>query len=427
MSIKKVKISLAETEQFSKLLLDYLNGDRALRSFYSYEPKIDSFRQVIDDKSIENTNRDLLVSVLKEQYVKITDQELQKTNIDLLLKKNTFTVCTGHQLCLFTGPLYFIYKIITTINLAETLKKNYPKYNFVPVYWMASEDHDFEEIQSINLFGKKLLWNNKEAKGAVGMLNTDSMSSVIAELKQILGESENSKKLIQLFSDAYLKHINLADATRYLVHQLFADYGLVVVDGNDARLKYEFSEIFKDDILNSNNYKLVNQTIIELEKLDVKAQVNPREINCFYMIDYLRERIIFDNQKYKVQNTDIEFTKEELLDELKNHPEHFSPNVVLRPLYQQKILPNLAYIGGPAEIAYWLEFKKMFNNHNINFPVLIPRNFAMLTDENANQQIQKLGFNFTDLFKNVDVLIKKFLSNNSNSELSLKVQEEKLS
>ncbi len=436
MTFKKSKITLAQTGQFSKLFLDYINGDDILRKFYSYEPKIESFQRVIDDKSKENTNRSLLVTVLNEQYSKITNRELQNTNIELLLLKNTFTVSTGHQLCLFTGPLYFIYKIISTINLSETLKKNFPEYNFVPVYWMATEDHDFAEIQSINLFGKKISWNNTEAKGSVGKLKTDSLKTLIGELKQLIGDSENSNELVQLFSDAYLKHSNLVDATRYLVHQLFADYGLVTLDGNDVRFKNEFSEIIKDDILNNTNFKLVGQTISELEKIDFKAQVNPREINCFYMIDNLRERIIHiynstleegRREVFNVLNSSITFTKDELLDELKNHPERFSPNVVLRPLYQQKILPNLAYIGGPSEIGYWLEYKRMFDHHKINFPVLMPRNFALLTDEKTNQQIQKFGFTINELFKDVDVLIKEFVNKNASFDLSLKEQEEKIS
>ncbi|MES2396686.1 MAG: bacillithiol biosynthesis cysteine-adding enzyme BshC [Bacteroidota bacterium] len=434
-TLKKSKIPLAETGQFSKLFLDYIKGDSVLRKLYAYEPKVESFQQVIDDKLKENTNRPLLVTVLREQYSTIEACDLQKTNINLLLNKNAFTVCTGHQLCLFTGPLYFIYKIISTINLSETLKKNYPEYNFVPVYWMASEDHDFAEVQSINLFGKKVSWDT-DAKGAVGKLKTDSLNLVIDELKQILGESENSKELIQLFTDAYLKHSNLADATRYMVHQLFADHGLVILDGNDSRLKNEFSEIIKDDIINNINYKLVNETISELENAGFKAQVNPREVNCFYMIDNLRERIehvhntsLEEGRRdvFNVVNTSITFTKDELLKELIDHPERFSPNVVLRPVYQQKILPNLAYIGGPGELAYWLEYKRMFDHHNINFPVLIPRNFVLLTDEKTNQQIQKLGFTINELFKDVDVLIKEFVNKNANSELSLKEQEEKIS
>lgn len=436
MILSKEKIKLSETGLFSKLIIDYVNESDVLRDFYSYQPKLESFRKVINEKSAEKINRPLLVSVLKEQYAEILNCKLQQANIDLLLNNSTFTICTGHQICLFTGPLFFIYKIISAINLAETLKKNYPENNFVPVYWMASEDHDFEEIQSINLFGKKISWDNKEANGAVGKLKTKSLNVVIDELKQILGESENSNKLIQIFREAYLGKENLADATRYLIHKLFASYGLVIIDGNDVRLKSEFSEIIKDDIINHSNYKLVNQTIAEFEEKGFKAQVNPREINCFYMIDNLRERIeqIHDltleegrRDVFKVLNTAIVFTKNELLNELKNHPERFSPNVVLRPVYQQKLLPNLAYIGGPGEIAYWLEYKKMFEYHNINFPVLVPRNFAVLTDDRTNLQMQKFGFTMIDIFKNIDLIIKEFVNKNASINLSLKDQEEKIS
>lgn len=412
MAFTKSKIELAETRQFSKLIIDYINGDNSLRPFYTYEPKIESFKKVIGDKGKELINRGVLVEVLKSQYQK---SNIQHPNLNLLLDKNTFTVCTGHQLCLFTGPLYFIYKIISTINLSETLKENYPDFNFVPVYWMASEDHDFEEVSSINLFGKKVSWTNSEAKGAVGRLKIDSLNSVIEEIKQILGDSQNAIELIQLFNDAYLKHSNLADATRYLVHHLFGEYGLVILDADDVQLKHEFSEIIKDDILNNTNYKIVNQTISELEKKGVKPQVNSREINCFYLTDGDRVRI----EKNK-------FTSETLTLELKKHSERFSPNVVLRPLYQQKILPNLAYVGGPGEIAYWLEYKAMFDHHKIIFPVLIPRNFALLSDKKINQQIQKLGFTLADIFKDTDGLLKEFVSKNSTSELSLKEQELKL-
>ncbi len=408
MTLKKQHISFEETKQFSKLFLDYINGESELRKFYSYVPDIDSFKQAIEDKSKENTNRQLLVDVLKEQYSKLPINSQSISDINLLLDKNTFTVCTGHQLCLFTGPLYFIYKIISTLNLAEALKKKYPKNNFIPVYWMASEDHDFEEISSINLFGKKVKWNFN-SNGAVGRLNPSSLNIVIDELKQILGESANANELIQLFTDAYLKHVTISDATRYMVHQLFSKYGLVILDADDSRLKAEFLDITKDDISNNTNYKIVNSTIAELEKIGHKSQVNPREINVFKLSENNRVRI------ETASNETLNYKADE-----------YSPNVVLRPLYQQKLLPNLAYVGGPGEIAYWLEYKTMFEHHKINFPVLMPRNFALLSDEKAEQQMQKLGLSKADLFKDIDQLIKEFVSKNATSDLSLKDQEEKL-
>jgi len=453
MPFEKSKITLTETGQFSNFFLDYISKSNLLRGFYAYEPSIEVFDKVIEDKVKENINRLLLVTVINEQYAKIKNCELQKKNTALLLNNNTFTVATGHQLCLFTGPLYFIFKIITTINLSESLKIRYPQYNFVPIYVMASEDHDFEEINKVNLFGKKIIWDNKNTesfkgntgdlkfnetannivgKGPVGKLNTESIKFLIDELSEILGESENALELIQLYKESYLNNENLADATRHLVHHLFSQYGLVIMDSNDKRLKNEFSDIIKDDIINHSNYKIVKQTIHNLEQIGVKAQANPREINCFYMIDNLRERIEYNNISnpqntgegvFKVLNTAITFTSEELIEEINNYPERFSPNVILRPVYQQKILPNIAYVGGPGEIAYWLEYKNMFDFHNINFPVLIPRNFALLTNKKIELQLQKLGFTFPDLFKNMDVLIKEFVINNASSDLSFKEQE----
>ena len=408
MSLKKSTLKLADTKQFSKLMMDYINGNENLRSFYSYTPVIDSFREVIEDKSKESINREVLVEVLSSQYGKSSIKHPDAI-IQSLLDKNTFTVCTGHQLCLFTGPLYFIYKIITTINLAEELKKKYPAYNFVPVYWMASEDHDFDEIKSIHLYGQMLSWYMHTAKGPVGRLETGTLDVMINELKKILGESANANELMELFSDAYLKHSNLADATRYLVHTLFDGYNLLILDADDARLKNEFLDIMKDDIKNNTNYKIVNKSIDELKQAGYDAQVNPREINLFDISGNDRVR--------------IEKSTEETLNIA---PENYSPNVVLRPLYQQKILPNLAYVGGPGELAYWLEYKAMFDHHKINFPVLIPRNFAMMMDEKSAQQMKKLGITIIDLFKDTEILIKEMVTRNSSADLSLKQEEEQL-
>ncbi len=406
MRAKKHTIPFADTNQFSKLFLEYINGENNLRPFYSYAPHIDSFKKAIEDKGRENINRELLVDVLTAQYAKLKNADISLNNIQLLLNDTTFTVCTGHQLCLFTGPLYFIYKILSTINLAEALKSNYPEQDFVPVYWMASEDHDFDEIRSVHLFGKTVSWNN-DSKGAVGRMNPTTISGVIDELKQILGESENARSLIQLFSEAYLNHHTLAVATRYLVHQLFAQYGLVILDADDARLKETFTDILRDDIVNNTNFKLVNATLTELEKIGHKAQVNPREINVFKLTDIDRVRI------EKANPETLAYASGD-----------YSPNVVLRPLYQQLILPNLAYIGGPGEIAYWLEYKAMFDYHKINFPILMPRNFALLSDEKTSQQLHKLGLSSDGLFKDVEYLIKDFIS--KNSDFSLTEQEQTL-
>ena len=301
-------------------------------------------------------------------------------NCQLLLKDDTYTVCTGHQLCLFTGPLYFIYKIISTINLAEELKKKYSTYNFVPVYWMASEDHDFDEVNHINLFGKKIEWKRKPG-GPVGKFSTAGIGEVISELKSVLGDSKNASELISLFENAYVNHSDYASATRYLIHELFGKYGLVILDADDNRLKNEFREIIRDDIFNHSNFKLVNETIAQLKNNGYDSQVTPKEINFFLLSKKFRGWI--DSEKIKSE-------PEEWKKKLVEKTERFSPSVVTRPLYQQKILPNLAYVGGPAEISYWLEYKAMFDHHKIFFPVLMPRNFVHIdNDETSETEIFK--------------------------------------
>jgi bacillithiol biosynthesis cysteine-adding enzyme BshC len=389
--------------------MDYITNSDKVKLFFQEHIYKTNFQSYFNTTSFDGIDRPTLVNALNRQSLLVKNSsELSKQNISLLESTFAYTVTTGHQLCLFTGPLYFIYKIVSTINLCKALKVEFPDKNFVPVYWMASEDHDFEEINHVNVFNKKVIWSSPQ-NGPVGDFKTEGLVKVIAELKTILGENENAKALISLFEEAYLKHGSLADATRYLVNELFGEYGIVILDGNDKALKGLFKEEFKADIFTNKSFGLVNQLISELTK-NYSAQVNPREINVFYKAEGIRERIerVADNE-YKVLNTELSFSKTELENIIDSTPEMLSPNVVLRPLYQQKILPNIAYVGGPGELAYWLEFKELFKSYHINFPILIPRNFAMIIDKGTKQKIEKFDLSLQDIFSDGEVLVKQFI------------------
>ncbi|SMO33176.1 bacillithiol biosynthesis cysteine-adding enzyme BshC [Solitalea koreensis] len=414
-------IDYKHTGYFSKTVTDYLANANNHSPFYKYQPTLDSFSQIIIDKSKENIDRKTLVEVLKRQYKSIGHGPWTMV-IESLQYENTFTVTTGHQLCLFTGPLYFIYKIVTTINLAESIQKANPGCKIVPIYWMATEDHDFAEINHINLFGKQIEWKEEDAKGATGRLNTTTLQQVIEELTPILGESDHAKELADLFNTAYLKHANLADATRYLVNVLFGKYGLVILDGDDPSLKKQFAPIVKQDILEQHSNRLITETNTELEKSGINVQVNPREINFFYLENNLRERLSFEKGKYTVLNTDLRFSKEELEQEIDNYPEKFSPNVVMRPLYEEVILPNLAYVGGGAEVNYWMELKSVFDHYKVNFPVLILRNSAMIVDEISHKRLEQLNLTAKDLFTETNKLIDCFVKQQSTNELNLDIE-----
>ena len=409
MLFTKQTLPIKETNLFTDLFTDYINDSEKVKPFFQSHIYQTDFETYLNGTSFEKTDRTVLVDALKAQSLLVKNTgELSQKNIDTLTKQTTYTVTTGHQLCLFTGPLYFIYKIASVINLATILKSKFPDKDFVPVYWMASEDHDFEEINHVNVFNKKVIWNSSQT-GSVGDFSTEGLAEVIAELKTILGENDTATSLITLFETAYLKHTTLADATRYLVNELFGEFGIVILDGNDKALKALFKEEFKADMFENKSVALVNQSIKELSK-HYSAQVNPREINVFYKTDGIRERIeCVAPERYAVVNTELSFSKAELENMIETTPEKFSPNVVLRPLYQQKILPNIAYVGGPGELAYWLEFKALFESYKINFPILMPRNFAMIVDKGTKQKMQKFDLSFQDLFSEGDVLVKQFI------------------
>ncbi len=426
----KVKnIPYKNTGYFSSLMRDYLDEKDVLQSFYGRFPSIENFKEQIEEKAstYPSVNRTILFNALTNQYVNVNTSKYTQDNISLLRDDNTFTVVTGHQLNLFTGPLYFLYKIISTINLTKQLKKEYPEYNFVPVYWMATEDHDFEEINYFNFKGKKIQWNI-EASGGVGRLNTSGLEQVFNALSNSVGGGVNSDELKSLFEEAYLNNSNLTNATRFLANKLFGAYGLVIVDGDDRKLKTLQIPFVKEDLFSHTAQSKIEETIKNLTSIsnDYKIQVNPREINYFYLIDGTRERIIEKEDRYFVNNTSISFSKEEIVIELESFPERFSPNVVARPLFQEVVLPNLCYIGGGGELAYWLELKSYFKSQKISFPIVLLRNSVLLISEKQSEKLQKLNISIEDLFLKQNNLVNKKIREISNIDIDFSEQKKHL-
>ena len=422
-------ISFRDTNYFSSLICDYLDERQGLQPFYNRFPKIEDFKAQIEEKesSYDKKSRDVLVTALKKQYIGIEASKATLDNIELLQQSNTFTITTGHQLNLFTGPLYFLYKIISTINLTKELTATYPKYNFVPIYWMATEDHDFDEINYFNFIGKKVKWN-REASGGVGELDLEGLDKVFDTFSKELGQGENANFLKELFKNAYLNHENLADATRYIANELFKDLGLVVIDANDRELKRLFIPYVKEELLNQTSYKAVSKTNQKINELpsNYKIQVNPREINLFYLKDGLRERIVFENDVYKVLDTNISWSKSELLQHLDENPECFSPNVIMRPLYQEVILPNLCYIGGGGELAYWFQLKSYFEIVKVPFPMLLLRNSVLITTKKQTKKLDKLGVSTKDLFYKQNDLVRQQVKRLSVIDIDFSPQKEHL-
>jgi bacillithiol biosynthesis cysteine-adding enzyme BshC len=255
--------------------------------------------------------------------------------------------------------------------------------------------------------------------GATGRIEPASIEGTLRDYIKALGISDNSEKLSKLLEEAYLKNDTLAEATRFLVHSLFAEYGLVIVDADDKELKSLFAATIKEDIFGQKSFEAINATSESLEKEGFKTQVHSREINFFYLEDNFRERIVFEDGKWQVLNSEKSFDEASLRQEIEQHPERFSPNVVMRPLYQEIILPNLAYIGGGAEIVYWLQLKKNFEQYGVDFPILIPRNSALITTESFSNKLCRLKLCVRDIFKSTDSLKKEWVLSNTEQDLSL--------
>ena len=374
------KIGLNKIPLLSKIANDYLFNSESFSEFISATPDLSSFESRI--KTRQSINRDVLVEELLIQNKKAPKKAIN--NIELLRKETTFTVTTGHQICLFTGPLYSIYKIISTLNLTKSLKQKYPEHDFVPVFWMATEDHDFEEINHVNIFDKKITWNTNQS-GPVGRFSTTDMIPFLEEIEETIG-SELSRTLINFYKSSS----NLAIAHNKMINHLFGEEGVVVIDADSEKLKREMISIFKNELTKQNTFEKVEEQSEKLLTKGFGKQVTPREINLFYQKDGLRERITEEDKSYQILNTELVFTQEEILEELDKHPERFSPNVVMRPIYQEKILPNLAYIGGPGELAYWFQLKSAFEVNSIDFPILVLRNMALIVKENISKKINFL-------------------------------------
>ena len=415
----KKQIDLKKTKVYSDFVFDFLNENKTLKDFYNLSFDIKNFKKQLDmKKSFPLLKRNILVKELMSQYSDIEDKKVLN-NINLLSKESTFTITTGHQLNILTGPIFFIYKIISIINLCLELKKKYPKNNFLPVFWLASEDHDFEEISEVYFRDKKINYLTK-SKGSVGRMKLDDFSAFLDEIFKFFHTNNLAKRIKKIITSAYKDKSTLASATRSLIHQLFGDKGLIIIDPDSRNLKKMFASYMEDELINNTCEKFVNKTIKSIKEVyseKYTPQVNPREINLFHLDVNSRERIIIKDTKYIL--SDKKLSEKEMLKELYKNPENFSPNVLMRPLYQEVILPNLCYIGGPSEMSYWLQLKGFFDYHSIVFPIINPRASVLLITPKMRKKINKYLINENEFFLKKNEFINLNIKKHSDVDINL--------
>lgn len=406
---KITSIPFLEIESIPQLIKDFLT-----QKIPGFEEKIFDLKNIKEQfeekaQSFSSESRKTLVEVIAAQYHDFQLTSEQRENLQDLNLKSTFTVTTGHQLNLFTGPVFFIYKILQTIKLAKFLQEHFPENHFVPIFWLASEDHDFEEI---NHFKTEDNFYEIKAKsgGAVGKILVED-DFFISQFEEEFEDAVFGTELILILKRAYKKGNSLAEATRTIVQELFAEFGLLVIDGDNRHLKEQMTEIFKDELLHQALVSSTAEKVAFLSEKYGKVQVNPREINLFYLSE-TRDRIAFEDHKYIIVDRNQSFTESELITELHDFPERFSPNALLRPVYQEMVLPNIAYIGGNAEIMYWLELKDYYEKINLPFPILIPRRSMLMVREKTLNKAEKLGLTLPDFFKNFAEITKDIILDN---------------
>lgn len=418
-------ISYGTTGAFSKLVTDYISGNEMLQPFYKHPVSTEGIKAAIAQRKQYPTNRKLLVDALTQQYAAVTPSDKVKANIEKLLAENTFTITTAHQPNILTGPLYFIYKILHAVKLAEILSQQITDASFVPVYYMGSEDADLDELGHVFINGEKQVWQTDQT-GAVGRMKADK--ALIKLIDGIAGQVTvlpYGNEIISLMKECYTEGSTIEQATFKLVHALFADFGLLVLLPDSPVLKTAFIPVIEKELTTQFSHRIVAETA-KAFPADYKVQASGREINMFYLLEGSRDRIEIDHSQFTIHNTTTQFTAAEIKEELHQHPERFSPNVILRPVFQETILPNIAFIGGGGELAYWMELKNVFAAVNVPYPVLVLRNSFLLLQEKHIADTKKLGFDSTALFKNETALLNELVKRDSTVQLSLEKEKQTL-
>ena len=417
MAYRYSHIPAQATGYFSRLVTDYLAHQEGITPFFRFDWGSKGLDEAIDARSNYPVNRQILTDSLSRQYADLQKHEKVEKNLALLAQDNTYTICTAHQPNLLTGYLYFVYKILHAVKLADELNIAHPDKNFVPVYYMGSEDNDIEELGVFKFRGQKYVWDGDGQSGAVGRMNTAGLKKMLNDLFKLFGPpGKDAERLQELFTQAYLKHKTVGAATQYLVNELFGRFGVIVLDPDDTALKSTYIPVMEDELLKQSSSPILAKQIALLGA-NYKIQAHPREINLFYLADQIRERIEKkDDHTWVVLNTDISWNKEQLLAELHAHPERFSPNVMLRGLYQETILPDVAFIGGGAEVAYWMQIKTLFEHYNGFFPCIYLRQSVMIMNAPQEKLQHDLEFSLEEIFQKEEELIKLYVARYSTSD-----------
>ena len=423
-------IPFSSLPSYSDLFLNYISNYQSLGKYFEYNYCSDAdLLKCAEMKKNSytrggNFSRNDICAILKEQNEKFGSGEKTFANIELLNDENTFAVVTGQQLGFLSGPLYTILKAINTIQLSDKLSGKFPEYKFVPVFWLEADDHDFTEINNINIISKENELKNlkyfekgqeqeKYLKPAGSIVLDEHIDLFINELESSYNKTDFTETLFGIIRDNYKKGNDLKTAFAGFLNSVLADKGLIFIDPTDKRIKEYLKPVFEKEL---NTFpqiceKVIN-TSVDLEE-NYSVQVKPKPINLFYIHEgnrYLLEPR--ENDIFALKHSRQKFSKEELFGLLESNPERFSWNVVTRPVCQDFILPTIAYIGGPSEISYFAQFREVYKFFDMPMPVIYPRTSVTVMESRVKSFLDKYNVRFNELFYEKD-LSKKLLKDSS--------------
>ena len=413
----KRDLSLLGDELLEKFILQDVKASKYVNSFFSEENILNHSKN--KKNLFPADQRKILIEELNKQYSDLKTSDKTLNNIKSLSDSNTLSVTTGHQLNIFSGPLMVLYKIAQVISTANYLNSKINDFNYVPVFWIASEDHDFDEISEVNLENNSVIWNLDSKNSPVGKIELNDFEEVIQSYKDSIIDFEFKDVLESLIDSSYTDSQSLSTATIKFIDSLFSKHGLIIIDSNKKAFKELFLEQFKNEILNSTCKVESEDQIKKIQNnfKSFKPQVNPSDINFFKITVNGRKRIRKKENLFIIDD-EKEYTSDQIINQIESNPEFFSPNVLMRPLYQEKILPNICYVGGPNELKYWMQLKTYFENNNIQFPILKLRNSAYILNKKLSKKITKSGLEIKYFIGKLDDLINLKINSLSNLNLN---------
>jgi bacillithiol synthase len=406
--MEMLNLSLPAANRFAT---DYLAGSTELQSFFHYNFKNDNeYVHRLDELKNRTFMRNELADHIQSFMTRYAHSDKIGANIEKLRQENSVAVIGGQQAGILTGPLYTIHKVISILKLAEQ-KEAELGVPVVPVFWIAGEDHDYQEVNHVYVMNnnKQEKWiypeKNLEKKMISEVcINKDLCYSWVEEIIETYGETKHTKEVLSFALDSLKTAESFVDFFASIIMELFKESGLLIVDSGNKELRKLEKEYFMKQI---NNHREITDAVLKQQKQTEASgypnmiDINENAANLFFYDEEVNERILLqfdpETDEFTGKNGEVSFSFNELQEIANEFPEKLSNNVITRPLMQEWLFPTLAFIGGPGEIAYWAELKLVFDHFGLKMPPLVPRLNITILERSIETDLKELNLDLKEV------------------------------